>query len=197
MGGMAASRRAAGRPVRVGLLRAGDERFRIQMAAMAGAAGQRRGGRLHLVHIRNLLDVVRLHVLGHGVHDPGHLLFGLGVVFKLEARAAVGPGVVGVGRVAGVAVHAQRAGPAFHDLVNLLPGQILGQHLQVGGRGIAARRPAAASGGGPCGAWATVATAKTAAVNKAIAAAGGDREVDFQAEISSRVEMASIRWTEF
>lgn len=34
--------------------------------------------------------------------------------------------------------------------------------------------------GGPCGAWATVATAKTAAVNNAIAAAGGDREVIFK-----------------
>ena len=81
-------------------------------------------------------------------------------------------------------MHAQRAGPPFHDLVNLLPGQILGQHLQVGGRGIAARRPAASSwwallwrlaGPGP-----VVVMAKTAAVNKTIAAAGRDREVVFK-----------------
>jgi hypothetical protein len=35
-------------------------------------------------------------------------------------------------------------------------------------------------GGGPCGAWATVATEKMAAVIKAIAAAGEDRELIFK-----------------
>ena len=65
-----ARRRSSG-PVLLG----NDELFRIEMAAMAGAAGQGGGGRLHLVHLRNLGDVVLLHVLGHGVHDAGHLLF--------------------------------------------------------------------------------------------------------------------------
>ena len=55
--------------------------------------------------------------------------------------------LLGFGGVAGVAVHAQRACPSFHDFVNLLPGQVFGEDLQVGGRGIAARRAAAASGG--------------------------------------------------
>ena len=49
-----------------------------------------------------------------------------------------------------------------------------------------------AGDGGACGAWATVVTARIAAVNKATAAAARDREDDFKRRVSSRVEMVSL-----
>jgi hypothetical protein len=42
--------------------------------------------------------------------------------------------------MAGVAMDPQRALPLFHDLVHLLPAQVLGQYLQVGRSRIGARR---------------------------------------------------------
>ena len=68
----------------------------------------------------------------------------LGVVVKLHARPAVGTNVVGVGGVAGIAVDTERAGPAFHDLVDLLSGCVLRQYLEVRGRGEGARHTTAA-----------------------------------------------------
>jgi hypothetical protein len=52
-------------------------------------------------------------------------------------------------------------------------------------------------GGGPCGLWAMVVTAKTAVVSKPTAAMGRNGEDDFK-PVSSRGEVgASLRWTEF
>ena len=103
------------------------------MAAMAGAACHRRRRVRHLVQIGRFRNGILFQVLGHGVHDPGDLFFRLGVVVKLKSRTAVWPKIVGIGSVAGVAVRAECASPSFHDVVNLVSGQVLGKHLEIFG----------------------------------------------------------------
>jgi len=111
------------------LIRRKNKHLRIHMATMAGAAG-------HLVFdVWNLRDVILVDVLRHGIHQPRGRLLSLRVVGKVQPRSAIGPNIIGVCRVAGAALHPQRALPGFHQLVNLLPGQRLRQHLQVGGSG--------------------------------------------------------------
>jgi hypothetical protein len=112
------------------------KRLGIKMPAVAGAAGDL-GRRVELAH------VVLVDVLHHGEHHARSGLLRLGVVGKVEARTAVGPDVLGVGRVAGVAVPAQGAFPDFHDVAHLLPGQVLGQHFEVGRSGKRSRGSAA------------------------------------------------------
>ena len=109
--------------------------FWMHVAAVAGSAVQWSGGLLHLVHVRNFLDVVLLYVLGHGVHDAGHVLLGLRVVIEFQPRAAIWTEIVGIGSVAVIAMRAKSTGPSFHDVVNLVAGQVLGKYLQVLRRG--------------------------------------------------------------
>jgi len=112
------------------LIRWDDEGLWPQVAAMAGAAGDGHIG------IGNFGHVVHVDVLGHGVHQARGGLLRLGVVGIVEPWASVGADVVGVGGVAGTAMRTERALPLFHDLVNLISGQILGQDFEIGGRGM-------------------------------------------------------------
>jgi len=112
------------------LVRRGYEGFRPKMAAMAGAAGDRRAG------VVDLADVVPVDILGHGEHQAGGCLLRLRVVGVFQARAAIGAEVVRVRRMAGAAMCAQRGLPLLHDLVNLFAAQGFGQNFEVGGRGM-------------------------------------------------------------
>jgi len=131
-----------------------DEWLRPQMAAMTGAAGY---GRLGVGHLGHVVDI---DVLGHFVHQASGRLFFLGVIGKVEPRTSVRADVLRVGRVAGAAMRAEGTFPLLHDLVHLLAGQILGQHFEIGGCGIGARRARSARAGccgeEVCGAWAKV-----------------------------------------
>lgn len=110
------------------------------MTAMAGAAVQWSCRLCRLVHVRNLLDVVLLQVLGHGVHDAGHVLLRFRVVVKLQARTAIGTEVIWIRGMAVIAMRAEGACPSFHDVVNLVTGQVLWKYFQVFGRGEVAGR---------------------------------------------------------
>jgi len=103
----------------------------MHVASVAGTAAQGSSGFFHLVHVRYFLDVVFLHILGHRVHDPGHVLFRFRIIVEFEPGTAVRADVVGIGRMAMIAMRAERACPAFHDVVNLVPRQILGKNLQI------------------------------------------------------------------
>ena len=77
--------------------------------------------------------IVVVNLLCHGVHQPRRILLGLRVVCEIQPRPAVRPHPARIGRVASVAVHAQRPRPAFHDVAHLLAGKVLGKHFQIGG----------------------------------------------------------------
>lgn len=116
------------------------------MAAMAGPAGQRSGRLFHFVHVLDLLNVVLPHVLGHRDHDPGHLLFRLGIIFEFQPWPPIGPEVIRIGGVAVVAMGSESAGKSFHDVVNLVSRQVFGKHLKVCGSRVVARTASWASG---------------------------------------------------
>ena len=103
--------------------------LRPQVSAMARPAGHRH------VRVRHLGDVLHVDVFQHLVHHTRGALLFLGVVGVVELRFAVGRFLGGIRPMAGTAAHAQASGPLVHDLADLLAGQILGQDLQVGGRG--------------------------------------------------------------
>jgi hypothetical protein len=108
----------------------GDERLGTEMAAMAGAAGDGH------VRVGDLGDVILVDIFGHLEHQARGGLFFLGVVSEVEAWTAVGAEIFRVSGMAGAAMHAEFTLPAFHDVVDLLAGEVFGQHLQVGGRGV-------------------------------------------------------------
>jgi len=106
------------------------EGLRFDMTAMAGTAGDRRAGAVHLA------DVLGVDLLGHLVHEASGGFLRLGVVGVVEARTSVGANVLGVGGMAGRAASAKVRLPLMHDLVNLVAREVLGQDLEIGGRGI-------------------------------------------------------------
>jgi hypothetical protein len=97
------------------------------MAAMAGAAGDRRAG------VVDFGNIVAVDVLHHLEHLARGLLVFLRVIGEVETWLAVGADVLGVGGMTGFAAGTQLAFPFFHDFVNLLPGQVAWQDFQVGG----------------------------------------------------------------
>jgi len=97
---------------------------------MAGAAGNGLAGAV------DVGDVPAVDFLGHGEHEARGCLFRLGVVGIVEAGAAVGANVRGVGGMAGAALSTEIGLPFFHQLVDLLAGHILGKHFEVCGRGV-------------------------------------------------------------
>lgn len=162
------------------------------MAAVAGSAGKRRVLHRHLIEFFRLGNVVLFHVLGHGVHDSSDLLFRFGVVIELESWTPVRPDVIWIGGMAGVAMRAERAGPSFHDVVDLVPGQILRQNLEIGWGREAARRSAWCSG------WRALRCLGNGRDRENCAGYNGNRDrgrgqgSDFQAD-SSRREMTCFQ----
>ena len=145
------------------MLGRGNICFWVLVAAMAGSAGDFVIGvilmplgvfaSLIVIHLDHA-DVVVVDLPGHGEHQPGGILFRLGIIREIEPWPAVGADVFGIGGVAGVAMHAELALPPFHDVAYLLAGQIFRQHLQIGWLGkLAWRRTGRAlrwrSGWGP------------------------------------------------
>ena len=120
--------------VSVFFFRRGYEGFRAEVAAMAGAAGDRRAG---AVDLGNGVDVDRLC---HGVHQPRGGFFRLAVVGVVQLGLAVGSDAGGVGRVATAAARAQCVGPLIHQLINLIAGHVFWQKFQIGGRGVVLAR---------------------------------------------------------
>ena len=98
---------------------------RIEMAAMAGAAGY---GHARVV---DLADVVRIDVLNHLEHQAGGILLRLGVIGEVQAWLSVGSDVLGIGGVAGAALGAERGFPLMHEVVNFFAGHRLGENLEV------------------------------------------------------------------
>jgi len=88
----------------------------------------------------DLGDVVGIDLVGHGVHDARVFLHRLGIIRKLETRTPVRANAIKIFSVAGIATNTERICPLFHDVVHLLAGEVLGEHLQVGGRGKRAGR---------------------------------------------------------
>ena len=107
--------------------------LRPDMPAVARPAGH---GYARVIH---LADVVCVDVLDHLEHHARGRLLRLCIVGKIQARPAIGPDVVRIWGVARIAVRAQCRFPAFHDVVNLLPGQTFGQHFKIRGRWKCAR----------------------------------------------------------
>jgi len=101
---------------------------------MAGTTGDRHAGAF------DLDDVVGIDLVGHGVHEARHRFHRLGIIRKLETRTPVSANGVKIFGVAGIATNTKRMCPLLHNVVDLFPGQILGQHLQVSGRGKRAGR---------------------------------------------------------
>ncbi len=96
------------------------------MPAMAGSAAHFNTGVLDLVH------VIVVDVLHHRDHHPRRLLLRLRIESKIKPRMPVwSRRSIGIRRMTGAAMCAQRTRPCFHDLVNLLACQVLWQHLQV------------------------------------------------------------------
>jgi hypothetical protein len=116
-----------------------------EVAAVAGAAGDRFAG------VFNLADVLAVDLLGHLVHEACGGLFWLGVVGVVEARAAIGADVLGIGGVAGGAVCAEVGFPLVHELVDLLAGHGFGQDLEIGGGGRGGMLMCRWGGGRLCG----------------------------------------------
>jgi len=96
---------------------------------MAGATGDRHAGAL------NLGNVVGIDLVGHGVHEARDRLHRLGIISKVETRTSVRANGIKVFGVAGIATDTKRMCPLLHDVVDLFPCQILGQHLHVSGLG--------------------------------------------------------------
>jgi len=105
------------------------KRLRTDVAAMAGATGDRHAG------ARDPDDVVGIDLFSHGVHEARNFLQCLGILCQCGARWTVCCDDAGVFRVAGAASNSQLTVPLFHDVVDLLPGQVFGKHLEVCGAG--------------------------------------------------------------
>jgi len=101
---------------------------RVGLAAVAGAAGDGQAG------VLDHADVVVVDVLNHFEHEARGALFRLGVIGKVEAWMAVKGGSLGIDGVAMAAFGAERLCPVMHDVVDLLAGEGLGQHLEIFGR---------------------------------------------------------------
>ncbi len=106
------------------------EGLRAEMAAMAGAAGDR------IARVVHLADVLGVDLLGHLVHKPSGGFLRLGVIGEVQTWASVGANVLGIGGMAGGAASAKVRFPLVHDLMNLVAGKVLGQDLEIGGRWI-------------------------------------------------------------
>jgi len=78
-----------------------DVRLRVQMSAMAGAAGNRFFCTFDLHH------VIPVDALGHGIHLPRGCLLRFGIVVEFEIGSAVGPNFLWIFNVARIAMHPQ------------------------------------------------------------------------------------------
>ena len=83
----------------------------------------------------DLGDEATVDLLGHPVHDARGALHRLGIISEVEARAPVRANVLCILGMTGIASNAKVVCPLLHEVVNLLTGEVFGQHLQVGGRG--------------------------------------------------------------
>lgn len=99
-----------------------------QVTPMAGAASHR------LTRVVNHVDILGIDLFDHLVHETRGSLFLLGVVREIQARLAVGPDVIGIGRMTGAALGAQRRLPLVHEIVDLLAGHCFRQDLEIGRR---------------------------------------------------------------
>lgn len=70
-------------------------------------------------------DVVGIDLVGHGVHDARDRLHWLGIIRKSETWTPVLANGVKIFSVAGIATNTERMYPLFHDVVNLLTGEVL------------------------------------------------------------------------
>ena len=111
------------------VVRRGHEGRRVSLAAMACGAGDGHAG------VGHLADVLSVDLSDHLVHESRGVLFRLGVAGEVEPGMAVPGGSFGVDRVAMLAADSESLSPVVHDVVDLLEGEVLGQHLKVFGWG--------------------------------------------------------------
>lgn len=123
-----------------------NEGLRVEMPAMAGSTGDLLGCLGVVVLALHLRGVVLVDLHGHFEHEARGLFFGLGVVGKIQRRTSIGHLAGGIHCVAGVALHTELAFPLMHDVVYLVAGEGLGQHLKVLRRGSRRMRVCGAGG---------------------------------------------------
>ncbi len=104
------------------VLRWRHEGLRVEMPAMTGSAGDLLGGLSVVFLALHLRGVVLVDLHGHFEHETSSLFLRLGVVGKVQRRAAVGHLPGGIDRVAGVAFNPELALPFVHDVVHLVSG---------------------------------------------------------------------------
>lgn len=112
-----------------------DERRWMHVPAVACPAGHHRlpfpVAFVILVVIFDLAHVVLVDVLHHPVHQPRRMLLRLRVISKVQHRPPVRSLPIRIDSMTRRALSAKLRLPAMHDLVNLIPGSVLRQDLEV------------------------------------------------------------------